>query len=83
MDKELPVWEEMTYDEQRAFLGLKDIRGEIAWQRLNRAVGQFAAAFRPVAEAWGRAATQITEHYSHFHIAGEDDPDSYGLAGGK
>jgi len=66
---------EMTYDEQRAFLGLKDVRGELAWESLGR-------QFKGVAAAAGKLWQSLRES---FQLAGIDpeDPDSWALAGEK
>ncbi|QXU53632.1 hypothetical protein [Rhodococcus sp. LW-XY12] len=66
---------EMTYDEQRAFLGLKDVRSELAWQRIGRQFKGIAAAFQKLGE----------DIRVSLKLAGvdPDDPDSWALAGEK
>lgn len=45
-------WNEMTYDEQRALLGLPDVRREVSWMRVQLAWARVGRAFTAV----GRAA---------------------------
>lgn len=45
------TWSEMTYDEQRAFLGLPDVRAQVAWLGLtvrvfDEAFAEFGAKLR-------------------------------------
>lgn len=37
-------WDTMTYDEQRAFLGLADVKAAVAWAGLRRAAYAFVEA---------------------------------------
>ena len=59
MNDELPRWEEMTYDQQRAFLGLKDVRGEIARYELQRAWRQIGAQFEAISGVWTEFARAL------------------------
>lgn len=49
-------WDTMTYDEQRAALGLADVKAAVAWAGLRRAAYAFVEA---VAVAFTTAESQV------------------------
>lgn len=51
-------WSEMSYDEQRAFLGLPDVRAQVAWYRLGLAARVFGEAFTEFGSKFRRAFGQ-------------------------
>lgn len=51
-------WQNMTYDEQRAVLGLPDVRAQVGWYRLGLAVRLVAGSIRQIGAAYTRAQVQ-------------------------
>jgi hypothetical protein len=66
-------WADMTYDEQRAFLGLPDVRTEVAWRRLRLQVAAFSQNLTEAFAAMGRVVRESREHIQ----------DDYALGGEK
>ncbi|QOV99533.1 hypothetical protein [Rhodococcus pyridinivorans] len=69
---------EMTYDEQRAFLGLKDIRHELAWESVARSWRGIAVQMQ---EMW--AGVENTMRIIKASMEPAPGTDDYGLAGEK
>jgi hypothetical protein len=44
-------WNELSYDEQRALLGLPDVRRQVAWMRVQLAWARVGRAFSSVEAA--------------------------------
>lgn len=63
---ELPDFASLTYDEQRAFLGLPDIRGEIATARLALAWKQIGRSFEDMCAIIGVAAESVRAAFGPF-----------------
>ncbi|BAH52268.1 hypothetical protein [Rhodococcus opacus] len=61
-------WEAMTYDEQRALLGLPDVRWYVATQSLKRGMTEIKAAFERVAEAIAPAVRAFNEAVEGLEI---------------
>lgn len=52
-------WCDMTYDEQRALLGLKDVRADLAREAMNRQAQLVVQQFRVVSEALAVTVAEI------------------------
>ncbi|OZE98098.1 hypothetical protein [Rhodococcoides fascians] len=72
MSAPLPDWAEMTYDEQRAFLGLPEVRGYVARYRIRRSFGLMA-------EVMGTLVLDIRDKFAPVRAAQEITND-YGLS---
>lgn len=60
----LPNWDEMTYDEQRAFLGLWQPTFGFHWHRATRSVvDAFAPIIQGFAEVFKGAAAAVPSDY--------------------
>lgn len=82
LDSELPVWEDMTYDQQRVFLGLPDVRGYVARESFRRMGNHMRDVVAPAFVDMGRAFAQGLDA-----IRAAYEPEliqrDYGLAGEK
>lgn len=65
----MSTWSEMTYDEQRAALGLPDVRAYVAGYRLHSAVRRATTALARFGAAWtGRGSHEPTQ--ADYTLAG-------------
>lgn len=63
---ELPDFASLTYDEQRAFLGLPDVRTEMAIVRLGLAWKQIGRTFETMCEIIGVTAESMRAAFGPF-----------------
>ena len=68
-------WDKMTYDEQRALLGLPDVRAQVAWMRLG-------VAARVMARTFGVAFEQIRSNLGQIRPTVERMQQDFALANG-
>ena len=64
-------WNAMTYDEQRALLGLPDVRMYVAWTRIRLQMLEVKQVFTQAFEAIRPAMTAIEEFRQDYALAGE------------
>lgn len=65
------TWSEMTYDEQRAFLGLPDVRYAVVGMRAQIAARRMLAAFARLGETWRSAQRELSQ--SDYALARDKD----------
>ena len=70
----MSTWAEMSYDEQRALLGLPDVRYAVAGMRARIAGRRMVAAFARLGDAFRSAVRELTR---------EPTQSDYVLARGK